>query len=50
MPKARALITHWVHPEVIERLSQSCEVIVQPDARELGARTGARRGGAAARR
>lgn len=30
MAKARALITHWVHPEVIERLSGSCEVIANP--------------------
>jgi phosphonate dehydrogenase len=30
MAKARALITHWVHPEVIERLSDSCEVISNP--------------------
>jgi phosphonate dehydrogenase len=29
----RVLITHWVHPEAIERLSQSCEVIANP-ARE----------------
>jgi len=28
--RPRALITHWVHPEVIERLSQSCEVIANP--------------------
>ena len=33
MAKPRALITHWVHPEVIERLSGSCEVISNP-ARE----------------
>jgi phosphonate dehydrogenase len=30
MDKPRVLITHWVHPEVIERLSGSCEVIANP--------------------
>jgi phosphonate dehydrogenase len=30
MAKPRVLITHWVHPEVIERLSRSCEVIANP--------------------
>ena len=28
--RPRVLITHWVHPEAIERLSQSCEVIANP--------------------
>lgn len=26
----RVLITHWVHPEAIERLSEACEVIANP--------------------
>jgi len=30
MAKPRVLITHWVHPEAIERLSGSCEVVANP--------------------
>lgn len=30
MTKPRVLITHWVHSEVVERLSESCEVVANP--------------------
>ena len=30
MEKPQVLITHWVHPEVVERLSGSCEVLANP--------------------
>jgi hypothetical protein len=29
-PKARVLVTHWVHPEAIDRLSGTREVIANP--------------------
>lgn len=30
MAKPRVLVTHWVHPEAIERLAGACEVIANP--------------------
>lgn len=29
--KSKVVITHWVHPEIIEYLSQSCEVMANPN-------------------
>lgn len=31
MTKSRILITHWVHPEVIEYLAQTCEVVANAE-------------------
>lgn len=33
--KPRAVLTHWVHPEVIELLSRQCEVIPNPTRESL---------------
>lgn len=33
--KPQAVITHWVHPEVIELLSQRCVVIPNPTRESL---------------
>lgn len=37
MSKPRVVITHWVHPEVIDLLQSRCEVIANPDRETLPA-------------